>query len=78
MIAIREFMKTGGAAVNDDQLISMMRARMHMEPLNQRSGWLQEIELLLDAYGTRPQLAAAARMRDVLKQLAGEIRDVMN
>ena len=52
MIVIREFMITGGGSMNDIELATMMRSHMGMAPHQQQTGWLREVELALDAYGT--------------------------
>lgn len=73
---IREFVRSGGGVVGDDELLTMIRAGMLMAPLNQQRSWLKEVELTLDAYGTKPQLEAAARVRGVLQHLSAELLDV--
>ena len=73
MIVIREFIRAGGANTNDSQLMSLVRGRMLGSPHHEQRGWLQEVELMLDAYATKPQMEAAARLRTVLKQLSTEV-----
>lgn len=74
MIVIRDFVKNGGTAMSDSQLLSVVRERMPNAPTEQQHGWLREVELVLDGYATKPQLEAAARLRGVLALLAAEVR----
>lgn len=69
---IREFVRSGGG-VSDTDLLTMIRAGMLMAPLGQQRGWLSEVELALDAYGTQQQVDAASRVREVLVQLRSEL-----
>ncbi len=73
MIAIREFVRTGGADRSDSQVTDLIRERMLMAPLFQQKEWLNQVELMLDAYGVQHQVDAADRVRDVLKKLAAEV-----
>ncbi len=74
MIVIREFVRTGGVGMSDSQLVSAVRERMVLAPVHVQRGWLREVELVLDGYGTPPQLAAATRLRSVLSLLASEVK----
>lgn len=75
MIAIREFVKSGGKDVSDSGLKSLIRERMLLTPLLQQRDWLKQVELMLDAYGGQNQVEAAARVRGALKELATEVKD---
>lgn len=67
---IREFVRSGGNAVNDADLMALLRAGMTMEPMHDQRGWLRDVELALDAYDSGPQVAAAERVRTALATLA--------
>ncbi len=75
MIAIREFIRTGGKDLNDHDVKGLIRERMIMAPLAQQKDWLKQVELMLDAYGIQHQREAADRVRVALKELATEVDD---
>ena len=72
---IREFVRSGGGAVSDSDLMTMVRAGMLMSPLDQQRSWLREVDLALDAYGHETQTGAAVRVRDALRHLEAELKD---
>jgi hypothetical protein len=75
MIAIREFVRSGGNELNDEAVTALIRERMLLAPLFQQKDWLKQVELMLDAYGGQHQVSAADRVREALKALVVEVDD---
>lgn len=67
-------MRTGGSETGAEALEALLRTEMSNIPLPQQRTWLREVELLLDGYATKPQLEAAARIREVLERLKSEMK----
>lgn len=73
MIQIREFIMSGGGATDDAALVQMIANRMPAAvPANQLA-WLQQVELMLDGYGSPSQLQAIERVKAAIKVIKLEI-----
>lgn len=70
--AIREFMR-GDALISDDELLARLRTAFSTLPTCHRRHGIQEAELSLDGYGGDRKLAAAERVRAVLRRIEKEL-----
>jgi hypothetical protein len=63
MIKIRQFVMSGGVAMDDVALGQMLADLIAGKTRSEQQHWLKELDLTLDGYGGVAQSAAVARVR---------------
>ena len=69
MIKIRQFVMSGGVAMDDAALGQMLADLIAGKTRSEQQHWLKELDLTLDGYGGAAQSAAVARIRVEIRRM---------
>jgi hypothetical protein len=72
MQRIIEYVRDGGG-LTEDELAALIHERMLRIPVRTQRNWLRQLVLAMDGYGLPHHLAAADRVKTVVRRLDAEL-----